>query len=225
MMAAAKDPAIARTLGDPFALTPGFDGPEQPDGNTPYEDAAVGAWVGPFMMAGINTKAVHRTNFLLGHPGARISNTARCRCWTGRRSRMRADWGGFAFGAGPMPKPGEGPTREERENGWYDILFVAETADGRSLRAAVKGDRDPGYGSTSKILAEAAIALAGVPRTATPAAAGARQRRWRTPCSTGCRRRRGCASRSRNSADARRSIAVRPVRRPQCPAPSLRIAA
>jgi short subunit dehydrogenase-like uncharacterized protein len=40
--------------------------------------------------------------------------------------------------------------------------------DGRTLRAAVKGDRDPGYGSTSKILAESALALAGVPRATTP---------------------------------------------------------
>ena len=57
---------------------------------------------------------------------------------------------------------------EERDTGWYDILYIAEAADGRTVRAAVKGDRDPGYGSTSKILAEAALALIEVPRTTTP---------------------------------------------------------
>jgi short subunit dehydrogenase-like uncharacterized protein len=67
-----------------------------------------------------------------------------------------------------MPKPGEGPTAEERETGWYDLIFVAEMPDGRSLRVAVKGDRDPGYGSTSKILAEAGLALIAVPRERTP---------------------------------------------------------
>jgi hypothetical protein len=53
---------------DPFALTPGFDGPHQPNGMLPHHDDAVGAWVAPFMMAVINTKNVHRTNFLAGHP-------------------------------------------------------------------------------------------------------------------------------------------------------------
>src|SRR5262245_58672496 len=62
-----KNPAIMGVLMNPFALTPGFAGPEQPDGNTPYEDEVTGSWVGPFMMAPINSKAVHRDNFLLGH--------------------------------------------------------------------------------------------------------------------------------------------------------------
>jgi short subunit dehydrogenase-like uncharacterized protein len=67
-----------------------------------------------------------------------------------------------------MPKPGEGPTKAERDAGFYDILFIAEAADGRTVKAVVKGDADPGYGSTSKILAEAGLALTGVPRTQTP---------------------------------------------------------
>jgi short subunit dehydrogenase-like uncharacterized protein len=57
------------------------------------------------------------------------------------------------------PKPGEGPSKEERENGLYDLLYVAVAPDGRQVRAAVKGDRDPGYGSTSKIISECAICL------------------------------------------------------------------
>jgi short subunit dehydrogenase-like uncharacterized protein len=70
---------------------------------------------------------------------------------------------------GGMPKPGEGPTRKEREEGFYDILFIAEFPDGRTLRASCTGDMDPGYGSTSKMLAEAALALVqDVPRTQTP---------------------------------------------------------
>jgi short subunit dehydrogenase-like uncharacterized protein len=56
-------------------------------------------------------------------------------------------------------KPGEGPTREERESGFYDLLFVAEVADGKTLSAVVKGDMDPGYGSTSKMIVESAVCL------------------------------------------------------------------
>jgi short subunit dehydrogenase-like uncharacterized protein len=59
-----------------------------------------------------------------------------------------------------LPKPGEGPTLHQRETGFYDVLFAGETADGRSLRAGVKGDKDPGYGSTSKMIGESAICLA-----------------------------------------------------------------
>ena len=62
------------------------------------------------------------------------------------------------FGAKP-PKPGEGPTKEERENGFYDVLFVGEWEDGERLHYAVKGKYDPGYGSTSRMLAETGMGL------------------------------------------------------------------
>ena len=57
------------------------------------------------------------------------------------------------------PKPGEGPSKEERDSGHYDLLFIGELADGARVDATVTGDRDPGYGSTSKMIAETAIAL------------------------------------------------------------------
>ncbi|MDR3508475.1 MAG: saccharopine dehydrogenase NADP-binding domain-containing protein [Caulobacteraceae bacterium] len=169
MLAAKTDPSIGPTLANPFALTPGFTGPAQPDGDTPYEDKAAGAWVGPFMMAGINTKAVHRTNFLAGHPWGTQFQYDEMQMLDGPPEPSAAGYGGFSFGPAGMPKPGEGPTEEERETGFYDLLYIAETADGRTLRCSVKGDRDPGYGSTSKILAEAGLALAfDVPHAQTP---------------------------------------------------------
>ena len=58
------------------------------------------------------------------------------------------------------PKPGEGPSKKEREEGMYDVLLIGEAKDGRSIKVGVTGDRDPGYGSTSKIIAEAAVCLA-----------------------------------------------------------------
>ena len=68
LAAAARDPALMRLLTDPFALTPGFTGPSQPSGLIPEYDPSMNAWLVPFPMAPINTKNVHRTNFLLGHP-------------------------------------------------------------------------------------------------------------------------------------------------------------
>jgi short subunit dehydrogenase-like uncharacterized protein len=167
MAAVQKDRTIARVLGDPFALTPGFTGPDQPDGNTPYEDKAVGSWVGPFMMAGINTKAVHRTNFLLGHRWGKDFQYDEMQMLDGPPQPSAGGFTGFSLD-GKMPAPGEGPSKEDRNAGFYDIVFVAQMGDGRSLRAAVKGDRDPGYGSTSKILAESALALIDTPRATTP---------------------------------------------------------
>ncbi len=160
-----KNPGIMQVLLDPFALTPGFKGPEQPDGNTPYEDKIVGSWVGPFMMAAINTKAVHRDNFLLGHRWGQDFKYDEMAMTAGPNGPAGPS---FDVGGANMPKPGEGPSKKEREEGFYDILFVAEFPDGRMLRAAVKGDMDPGYGSTSKMLGEAAVCLVrDVPRSQT----------------------------------------------------------
>ncbi len=162
MLAAAKDPRVLDTLRNPFALTPGFTGPKQPSGMKPEFDAAIGSWVAPFVMAAINTRNVHRTNFLLGHAygqdfvydemlvtGPGDKGEAAANAIAGDRSMMKE--GG--------PQPGEGPSRAEREAGFYDVLFVGEAADGRSIRASVAGDMDPGYGSTSKMIAETALCL------------------------------------------------------------------
>jgi len=177
MAAAAKDPSLGATLMNPFALTPGFTGPDQPSGAKPLYDEALGSWVAPFMMATINTKSIHRSNFLLDHrygkdfvydemvltgPGEKGEATAKA--VAGDKS-MATD----------TTQPGEGPTKEQRETGMYDLLFVGETTDGRSIRASVQGDMDPGYGSTSKMIAESAVCLLKNPEAAsggiwTPAA-------------------------------------------------------
>jgi short subunit dehydrogenase-like uncharacterized protein len=168
MAAIQKNPAVLAVMMNPFALTPGFTGPAQPDGNTPYEDTVTGSWVAPFMMAGINTKAVHRANFLLGHPWGTDLQYDEMTMIDGPPTQ-----GGsgptFEMGGANAPKPGEGPSKEERDNGFYDILFVGEAADGRTIRASVKGDMDPGYGSTSRILGESAVCLVrDVSRQTTP---------------------------------------------------------
>jgi short subunit dehydrogenase-like uncharacterized protein len=162
MAAAAKDFSVVGLLKNPFALTPGFEGPSQPMGLIPEYDKATGMWAAPFIMAPINTKNVHRTNALLGHPyGEDFKYDEMLFTTIGDAGKAMAE--GIAK-MNPMsdskgPKPGEGPSKEERDNGFYDILFIAEGPDGKTRKAVVKGDRDPGYGSTSKMIAEAAMLL------------------------------------------------------------------
>jgi short subunit dehydrogenase-like uncharacterized protein len=161
--AAAKDPSLLALMRDPFALTPGFQGPKQPPGNKPMFDDDLQTWVTPFFMANINTRNVHRSNMLMGFPYGRdfvydeMQITGPGEEGEALAKRILAANNKMATSVGP--KPGEGPSKEERENGSYDLLFVALAPDGRQVRASVKGDRDPGYGSTSKMIAECAICL------------------------------------------------------------------
>jgi short subunit dehydrogenase-like uncharacterized protein len=59
-----------------------------------------------------------------------------------------------------LPKPGEGPSPEQQRKGFFDVRFLGTTADGRRIRTKVTGDADPGYGSTGKMLGQAAACLA-----------------------------------------------------------------
>ena len=161
--AAANDPSLIPMLRDPFVLTPGFEGPKQPPGNKPLFDEDLDMWVAPFVMANINTRNVHRSNFLLGFSygkefvydemmlaGPRDTGEATAKAIVAGNNKLGAQGG---------PKPGEGPSKEERESGHFDLLFAGFAPDGRQIRAVVTGDRDPGYGSTSKMIAESAICL------------------------------------------------------------------
>ncbi|WP_448663627.1 saccharopine dehydrogenase family protein [Sphingomonas sp. CJ20] len=163
MAAAAKDPSILKLMVDPFALAPGFAGPHQPNGMLPHYDEAVSAWVAPFMMAVINTKNVHRTNFLAGQPYGADFQYDEMLVAPGLGDLGKAAAEAIAK-MNPMsgdkgPAPGEGPSKEERETGYYDLAFIAEMPGGERLTAQVHGDRDPGYGSTSKMIAETALCL------------------------------------------------------------------
>jgi short subunit dehydrogenase-like uncharacterized protein len=161
--AAAKDLSLVALLKNPFVLTPGFEGPKQPPGNKPLFDQDLDAWTAPFVMSTINTRNVHRSNLLMGFPygkdfiydemvltGPGEKGEANARLVVAANSKM---------GGSDGPKPGEGPSKEQRDTGLYDLLFVGLAEGGRQVRVAVRGDRDPGYGSTSKMIAECAICL------------------------------------------------------------------
>ena len=158
-----KDLSLVTSLRDPFMLTPGFDGPKQPLGNRPLFDQDLQTWTAPFVMANINTRNVHRSNMLLGFPyGKDFVYDEMVVTGPGEQGEAMAKKVMAAnnkLSGTDVPKPGEGPSKEEREAGHYDLLFVAIAPDGKQARAVVKGDRDPGYGSTSKMISECAICL------------------------------------------------------------------
>src|SRR5580692_6616183 len=161
--AVAKDLSLVAILNDPFALTPGFTGAKQPKGNRLVYEEDLQSWTAPFMMALINTRNVHRSNMLMGFPyGKEFVYDEMVLTGAGEKGEANAKRVMTANSekTGPdAPKPGEGPSKQERENGLYDLLYVAVAPDGRQVRASVKGDRDPGYGSTSKMISECAVCL------------------------------------------------------------------
>lgn len=157
-----RDPTVAKLLHDPFCLTPGFRGPDQPDAGAASFDESINAWVAPFIMAPINTRNIHRSNALAGHPwGTDFVYDEALVVGHGPASeaRARALETTNPLGADADLRPGEGPSRAERDAGWYDLLFIGLDKDGREVRVAVAGDRDPGYGSTARIIVETALCL------------------------------------------------------------------
>jgi short subunit dehydrogenase-like uncharacterized protein len=160
--AVAKDLSLVSMLKNPFVLTPGFEGPKQPPGNRPAYEEDLQSWSAPFTMATVNTRNVHRSNFLMGFPYGKdfvydemVLTGAGAEGEANAKRVMAANHEKTGSNA---PKPGEGPSKEERENGFFDILFVAVQPDGNDVRVAVRGDSDP-YGSTSKMISECAICL------------------------------------------------------------------
>ncbi|MBW2287032.1 MAG: saccharopine dehydrogenase NADP-binding domain-containing protein [Deltaproteobacteria bacterium] len=176
---ALRDPEVRRTMADPYALNPaGQGGPDGSDRVTPVWDSDFEQWTAPFIMAALNSKVVRRSNALLDHAyGEDFRYDEATLAGSGPLGAAKA--AALAAGLGSvlagmairpirravvrhLPQPGEGPTREQREDGWFDLrLFAAHPTDPeKHLRARIRGDRDPGYGSTSKMLGESAVCLA-----------------------------------------------------------------
>ena len=176
---ARKDRNVARILANPYALNP--DGQrEGPDGRdqqkVAYDDDA-GCWTAPFVMAGVNTRVVRRSHALAGYPYGKEFRYREA-VITGKGpggwlkgSGMTLALGGLVIGISLsptrrllqkffLPSPGEGPGPEAREAGFFNLMQVGKLPDGTAMRTRITGDRDPGYGSTSKMLAESAVCLA-----------------------------------------------------------------
>jgi short subunit dehydrogenase-like uncharacterized protein len=175
---AAADPALRKVLADPYSLCPAGGAPKvrQPSIRAAEFDVDFGAWVAPFVMSGINTPIVHRTNALSDHAyGADFTYDEAVLTGRGLRggfaaAALAAGLSAFTLAAALpparallarlLPKSGEGPSPEAQRTGFFDLRFLGTTADGRQIRAKVTGDRDPGYGSTAKMLGQAAACLA-----------------------------------------------------------------
>ncbi|WP_460314513.1 saccharopine dehydrogenase family protein [Aliiglaciecola aliphaticivorans] len=162
MAAAKKDKGVMQVLLNPFSLTPGFNGPEQPLGNKPIYEEEFNSWSAPFIMAAINTRNIHRSNYLLSHQyGEDFIYDEMMFTGPGDKGKAIAEHVAEdkSMASDEGPKPGEGPSKEEREAGFFDVVFSAQEGD-KHLMVSVKGAMDPGYGTTSKMISECAVCLA-----------------------------------------------------------------
>ncbi len=175
---AVKDKGIRRILANPYALNPdpSFNGPDKGDQMSAKHSKVLDKWTAPFVMAGINTRIVRRSNALMGFPygdNFRYSEVM----VTGSGMKGYAAAKGLSAGIKTMmltsitgvgrkflglflPAQGEGPKVDPENPGFYHIQFNGETESGEEFVTKLLGDGDPGYGSTSKMLAEAAVCLA-----------------------------------------------------------------
>jgi short subunit dehydrogenase-like uncharacterized protein len=176
---AAENPALRRELQNPYLLCPRDHQPKvrQESLSRPQYDSDFEAWLAPFIMAGINTRVVHRSSALLNYPyGEDFRYDEAMLAGTGLRGGMTAyaiagALGGFITmtAMAPtrwflqrfvLPAPSQGPSPRSQAEGFYDLRFLGSIDDERTIGAKITGDADPGYGSTSKMLGQVAACLA-----------------------------------------------------------------
>jgi short subunit dehydrogenase-like uncharacterized protein len=183
MAAARKDPERKAALRDPYSLSPDRAAePELGDQSDPRGtsfDEELGQWVGPFFMAGINTRVVRRSNALLGYaygrqfryrevmglgtgPDAAAKGAALAVGMGGLGAVMSNEVTGKAartVASKALPKPGEGPDEETRRKGHFTMEIHARTTTGATYVETVAAQGDPGYAATCVMLGESALCL------------------------------------------------------------------
>ena len=184
---AARDPDLRRLLANPYGLDPDpkrarKERPESPDQRSVHFDQDLGRWTAPFVMSAINTRVVRRSNALLGNAyGKHFRYSESMSFPKGPKglvgaSMVMAGLGAFVAAAAfaptrellvkkILPKPGEGPSKEARDAGYFEVHLIAETepdahAGKQRFAGKVVGTSDPGYGETAKMLGESALCLA-----------------------------------------------------------------
>lgn len=177
MEQAQQDKSIYKVLTNPYGLNPTDqqEGEDRPDLMSVVFDKTSQSYVGPFIMAGINTKIVRRSNALSNYSyGKDFRYDEATLSGKGFKGKMRGILAAIplmfmtaksksvlkSIANKLLPKPGEGPNKKQRENGFYNLRFYVTLEDGSSAMGKVTGDKDPGYGSTSKMLGETAVCLA-----------------------------------------------------------------
>jgi short subunit dehydrogenase-like uncharacterized protein len=179
----AADPELRKVVGDPYVLAPVDmrQGPKQPGMGRPTRDGRFESWVGPFVMAPTNSAVVLRSHALLGQPWGRDFTygetmmtgdglTGGVAAWA-MTAGLAAVAGAASFGPSRkllgkvIPKSGSGPSEAKQQAGWFDLRFLGRTESGHEIRTKVTGDADPGYGSTAKMLGEAAVGFLDLDRS------------------------------------------------------------
>jgi short subunit dehydrogenase-like uncharacterized protein len=173
---ASNDPKMRHDLQNPYSLCPaaGFSA-RQINTVSEYNDR-LNSWAAPFVMAAVNTRVVHRSNALLDKQyGDNFTYDEGMLTGDGLKGRLASSaltlgLAAFAIGGAlsptrwvlekVLPKAGEGPSPTDQENGCYDLRFLGTTNNGDELQVKVTGDKDPGYGSTAKMLSQAALCMA-----------------------------------------------------------------
>jgi short subunit dehydrogenase-like uncharacterized protein len=171
---------LREIAADPYALSPDRAaepdlGDERDPGWARY-DAGLGMWTGPFVMAGINTRVVRRSNAMLGWAYGRQfryrevigfgAGPAAPLLAGAASSALKAAEAGLAFGpsrallARLLPSTGQGPGERARRTGYFRIQIHARTSAGGRYLGAVEAQGDPGYAATSVMLGETALCLA-----------------------------------------------------------------
>ena len=175
---ALKDKEIFKTVINPYGLNPNREqsGPDKHDLRKVKFDKTSNNWISPFIMAAINTKIVRRSNALSGYLyGKDFEYDEATLSGKGFNGRLKGILMSIPIAIVMLAKPGsmikkivdkilpsagEGPSKKDRENGYFNLRFYVTYKDGSNSIAKVTGDMDPGYGSTSKMLSESAVCLA-----------------------------------------------------------------
>ena len=174
-----QDKSRRKQVANPYLLNDDKNAPNVRQSNVskPEYDSEHKRWLAPFVMASINTRIVHRSNQLLGYEYGREFKYDEA-MWM--KDGLKGKLTSYALSAGllgfatammitpsrellskhVLPKSGSGPSKEEQENGYFDIRLFGQTANKDSITTKVTGDKDPGYGSTSRMLSQAALCLA-----------------------------------------------------------------
>lgn len=173
------NPALRKELANPYSLCPAGHGFSQRQNTMSGidKDTDLLSYTAPFIMAAINTRIVHRTNALRNNAygsdfcyNEAVLTGSGAKGWIGA-ALMTGGIGAFLLGAAlkpsrwllekyVLPKPGEGPSPKQQQEGFFDIRFIGRSDDGQTIITCVKGKGDPGYGSTAKVLGQAASGLA-----------------------------------------------------------------
>jgi len=177
--AAKSDPKLRKDMNNPYILCPEIPDLRHPQVSIkgPAYDADFQRWSAPFIMEAINARVVLRSNMLLGMAYG-YDFLYREQMITGKGFKGRLSAIGLTAGLGlfavtviinplrafmqryVLPKPGEGPSPEAQLAGYFDLSLLGKNEDGKTLKVRVTGDRDPGYGCTAKMLAQASLCLA-----------------------------------------------------------------